>query len=67
MSTTFLNEDQEDCLQELMNISYGSATASVAAIINKFAELSIPKISTISSENFKSYIESKIEDYTACY
>ena len=67
MPINFLNEDQEDCLQELMNISYGSATASVAAIINKFAQLSIPKIITISSDNFRDYIENKIEKYAACY
>ncbi len=67
MQINLLNEDQEDCLQELMNISYGSATASVAAIINKFAQLSIPKIITISSENFRDYIENKIEEHAACY
>lgn len=64
---TFLNEDQQDCLQELMNISYGSATAAIADIINKFAKLSIPRIKTISPEDFRDFIENKIEEYRICY
>lgn len=67
VQSDFLNEDQKDCLQELMNISYGSATAAIADIIGKFAKLSIPKIVTLESENFKDYIQEKIEKYPACY
>lgn len=63
----FLNEDQRDCLQELMNISYGSATAAIADIINKFAKLSIPKITMLTADDFTNYIENKVEDYPACY
>jgi chemotaxis protein CheC len=63
----FLNLDQKDCLQELMNISYGSATAAIADIIGKFAKLSIPRITTLSSESFKDYIKNKIEQYHVCY
>ncbi|WP_419766383.1 MAG: chemotaxis protein CheX [Arcobacter sp.] len=63
----FLNEDQKDCLQELMNISYGSATAAIADIIEKFAKLSIPKIATLSSENFKDYVKNKVDEYHVCY
>ncbi|ADG94791.1 CheC, inhibitor of MCP methylation [Arcobacter nitrofigilis DSM 7299] len=61
------NDDQKDCLQELMNISYGSATAAIADIIGKFAKLSIPKIVTLSSSDFKDYIQEKVEHYPACY
>lgn len=63
----FLNEDQTDCLQELMNISYGSATAAIADIIDKFAKLSIPRITTISPEDFRDYIENKIDKFRICY
>ena len=63
----FLNSDQKDCLQELMNISYGSATAAIADIIGKFAKLSIPRIKTFSNEDFKDYIKSKIDKYHVCY
>ncbi len=61
------SDDQKDCLQELMNISYGSATAAIADIIGKFANLSIPKIVTLSSNDFKDYIQEKVEHYPACY
>ncbi|WP_428023246.1 chemotaxis protein CheC [Arcobacter sp.] len=63
----FLDSDQKDCLQELMNISYGSATAAIADIIGKFAKLSIPRIRTFTSETFKDYIKNKIEEYHICY
>ncbi len=67
VESDFLNDDQKDCLQELMNISYGSATAAIADIIGKFAKLSIPKIATFSSENFKDYIKQKVDEYHICY
>jgi len=52
-----LNEDEKDCLQELMNISYGAATAAISEIIGKFATLSIPCISTISSNQLRAYLD----------
>jgi chemotaxis protein CheC len=61
MSTQIiLNEDQKDCLQELMNIAYGFATASISQIIGKFATLSIPKINTISSKDLNAYLNKKL-------
>ena len=57
--TTF-NDDERDCLQELMNISYGSATAEIAQIIDKYATLNIPKIKTASLYEFKVYLKEKI-------
>jgi chemotaxis protein CheC len=55
-----LNEDEKDCLQELMNISYGAATAAISEIIGKFATLSIPNISTISSSQLKEHLNTKL-------
>jgi len=55
-----LNEDQKDCLQELMNISYGAATAAISQIIGKFATLNIPYIDTISSHDLKEYLNDKL-------
>lgn len=55
-----LNEDQKDCLQELMNISYGAATAAISEIIGKFATLNIPYIDTISSHDLKEYLSNKL-------
>lgn len=55
-----LNEDERDCLQELMNISYGSATAAIAEIIDKFATLNIPSIETLSISEFKKHLSKKL-------
>ncbi|XPV68617.1 MAG: chemotaxis protein CheX [Halarcobacter sp.] len=61
-----LNEDQVDCLQELMNIAYGSATASLAEIIGKNAKLGIPNIKTFNSQEFQNYCDKKFDDH-GCY
>lgn len=53
-------EDEKDCLQELMNISFGSATAAISKIIDKFATLGIPQITTISSDDLKEHLSEKI-------
>jgi len=62
-----LNEDERDCLQELMNISYGSATAAIAEIIDKFATLSIPNIKTATLDEFKEYLQNKIDHKSSHY
>ncbi len=62
-----LTEDEEDCLQELMNISYGNATAAIAEIIDKFATLDIPNIKTASLENFKEYLENSLDNTSSYY
>lgn len=59
MSDITLNEDERDCLQELMNISYGAATSAVAEVINQFATLNIPIIKTANTSEFKDYFEEK--------
>jgi chemotaxis protein CheC len=51
-----LTEDERDCLQELMNIAYGSATAAITEILDTFANLSIPRIEIIDSNELKNYI-----------
>lgn len=60
-STIILNEDEQDCLQELMNIAYGSATAAITEILDAVATLSIPKIQIINAANLKDYLNEQIE------
>lgn len=62
-----LDEDQKDCLQELMNISYGSATAAIAEIIDRFATLSIPNIKTLTSSEFEKHFEEMFDKYETYY
>lgn len=57
MSTDFdLTEDEKDCLQELINVSYGTASASISEILNSFATLNIPQIKLIESFELKEYL-----------
>ena len=62
-----LDEDQKDCLQELMNISYGAATAAIAQIIDKFATLNIPNIKILTSAEFEEYFTNKFKKYDTYY
>lgn len=55
-----LNEDERDCLQELMNIAYGEATAAISKIIDKFATLNIPVINTVTSDGLIKHLNEKI-------
>jgi chemotaxis protein CheC len=56
MSEIILDEDERDCLQELMNIAYGSATAAITEIVDSFATLSIPKIEIIDSSDLEEHL-----------
>ncbi len=55
-----LNENERDCLQELINISYGSATAAITEIFDAFATLSIPQIEIIKAKELKDYLSKKV-------
>ena len=55
-SDIVLNEDELDCLQELMNIAYGSATAAITEILDAEATLSIPKIKIIEAKDLQQHL-----------
>ena len=57
-----LTNDEKDCLQELINISYGSATAVISKIIDRFATLSIPSIKIITAEELTKKLRLKLQD-----
>lgn len=60
MNEIALNEDQRDCLQELMNVSYGAATATIAKLIDRFATLNIPRIIVIKPSELKTYLKDSL-------
>lgn len=60
MKSITLTEDERDCLQELMNVAYGSATAAITEILDAFAQLSIPKIQIINADELKPYLSSEL-------
>lgn len=53
-----LTEDEQDVLQELMNVAYGSATAVVAEMLDAFATLSIPNIQVMQVDQLLHNFES---------
>lgn len=55
-----LSEDEKDCLQELMNVAYGSATAAITEILDAFATLSIPNIKIINADEFSPFLSSTL-------
>ena len=59
-SNITLSEDEKDCLQELMNVAYGSATAAITEILDAFAKLSIPKIQIINASELKTYLSNEL-------
>ncbi len=60
MSNIELTEDEKDCLQELMNVAYGSATAAITEIFDAFAKLSIPTIQIINAVDLKDYLAKEL-------
>ncbi len=59
-SNIVLTEYEKDCLQELMNVAYGSATAAITEILDAFAKLSIPKIQIINANELKAYLSNEL-------
>ena len=60
MSCTALSEDQLEVFQELINVAYGTATASIANIINAHATLAIPEITIILPEEVYPYLTARL-------
>ena len=56
-----LTEDEKDCLQELMNVAYGSATAAISEILNACATLSIPHIKIINADELNDYLSAELD------
>lgn len=59
-SNITLTEDEKDCLQELMNVAYGNATAAITEILDAYAKLSIPKIQIINSSELKAHLSREL-------
>lgn len=62
-----LNEDQIDCLGELINVAYGKATARVADIMGAFATMRPPQIAVIDRERFRELLQQACSSATSCY
>ncbi|MBN1382149.1 MAG: chemotaxis protein CheC [Deltaproteobacteria bacterium] len=58
-----LSIEEQDILQEIMNIGFGSAAADLASVINLHVILSVPTINIIESVRLLDYIKAEIRDY----
>lgn len=61
-----LTEMELDALQETMNISFGSAAADLAEIMDIFIQLTVPNISTVKVNELPDYINREIADFSTC-
>ncbi|NJD37939.1 MAG: chemotaxis protein CheC [Geobacter sp.] len=59
-----LTELEQDALQEIMNIGFGSAAADLAEIINLHVILSVPHIAVLESHEVINFINQEIPDTT---
>ncbi len=66
MDVMMLNHEEKDVLQEMVNISFGSATAIIADMMNAFAKLAVPSVEIIDAKDIFDIILDKI-DKTAKY
>jgi chemotaxis protein CheC len=61
-----LNEDQIDCLGELINVAYGKATARVADIMSAFATMRPPAIAVIDRDHFRALLQQACSASSSC-
>ena len=52
MNAFDLTEDQQDCLQELINVAMGQASDQLARYLDTFVYLNVPSIEQVKSEHF---------------
>lgn len=57
MSTFTLNEDQQDCLQELINVAMGQASDQLARYLDTFVYLQVPSIELVNAESLSASLD----------
>ncbi|MCH2056143.1 MAG: chemotaxis protein [Thalassotalea sp.] len=56
-----LNEDQQDCLQELINVAMGQASDQLARYLDTFVFLTVPNIELVNGQGLSSSLESNTD------
>jgi len=56
-----LNEDQQDCLQELINVAMGQASDQLARYLDTFVFLTVPNIELVNGHGLSSTLESNAD------
>lgn len=57
MSAFTLNEDQQDCLQELINVAMGQASDQLARYLDTFVYLQVPSIELVNAESLSASLD----------
>lgn len=57
------SDEEKDILEEIMNISFGNATAKLAEVIDIFVQLNVPDIEIANVRELPDYIKSTISSY----
>ncbi len=52
-----LTEDQQDCLQELINVAMGQASDQLARYLDTFVYLKVPSIESVNADNLSRSID----------
>lgn len=60
-----LNEDQLDCLQELINVAMGQASDQLARYLDTFVFLTVPGIEVVNATTLSQSLDNKDEDSMA--
>lgn len=59
-------EMELDALQETLNISFGSAAADLADIMDIFINLNVPSVKTVAISQLIEYIKTEVNDFDSC-
>lgn len=61
MSDLNLDEDQQDCLQELINVAMGQASDQLARYLDTFVHLNVPSIEQVNAKQLTSSLYGETE------
>jgi chemotaxis protein CheC len=59
------NEEQRDCLQEIINVAMGLASDKLARFLNTFVHLQVPSIALVGASHLPAEIETRYQDIEA--
>ncbi|MEW6981454.1 chemotaxis protein [Colwelliaceae bacterium 6471] len=59
MTALNLNEDQQDCLQELINVAMGQASDQLARYLDTFVYLKVPSIEQVNAESLSTTLNTE--------
>lgn len=62
MTSLGFNDEQRDCLQELINVAMGLASDKLARFLNTFVHLQVPSIALVGASHLPAEFENRYQD-----